>query len=456
MSQKNNILNPWIWGISTGLLMAAVYSPHFLQWYSSNTSDSSTSVNVYSYFDSSLPQQGSFNQERPAYFSQSPMAAQIASRVASSEKLLKTHLDSKAPSVPVQRQQVPKSGSVPVKQPETVKSSPEVKPQNSLVPQEAIQNANFEALSETVKAPTLDELNQSMVIVEYENELVVEFEKRLFSNRLMAQLLTRLILSPMNINQLELLEAALDKTAFTPDKQPYFYQKITNSRGEPLRYPAQALDYSRSLLQNNREDIVDQGNTYIQITIPLSSSQQSVESVVTEETPLPYSESVNKYADKFQVDKRLVYAIMEVESAFNPDARSVSNALGLMQIKQKAAGKDVYQLIDGLQKIPSERELLEPDNNIRVGTAYLSLLKDLYFNQVKNSKNREMLVISAYNGGLNTVLKLFDRNPDKAVAKINRLTPSQLYQRLRYQHPSSETRRYLDKVLETKKRLMKA
>ena len=58
----------------------------------------------------------------------------------------------------------------------------------------------------------------------------------------------------------------------------------------------------------------------------------------------------------------------------------------------------------------------------------------------------ESATIAAYNGGVSTALRTFDRDPKRAVAQINRLASDAVYERLRRHHPYAETRRYLEKV----------
>lgn len=50
-----------------------------------------------------------------------------------------------------------------------------------------------------------------------------------------------------------------------------------------------------------------------------------------------YSEYVNKYAEKYEIDPMWIYAIIKVESNFNKDATSGSGAKGLMQLMDNTA-----------------------------------------------------------------------------------------------------------------------
>ena len=52
--------------------------------------------------------------------------------------------------------------------------------------------------------------------------------------------------------------------------------------------------------------------------------------------PIKYSEFVEYYADKYELDPLLVYAIIRTESGFDPAAHSNADAIGLMQITETA------------------------------------------------------------------------------------------------------------------------
>jgi membrane-bound lytic murein transglycosylase C len=56
-----------------------------------------------------------------------------------------------------------------------------------------------------------------------------------------------------------------------------------------------------------------------------------------------YMGMVRQASRKYGVDESLILAIMQTESSFNPYAVSRSDALGLMQVVQHSAGKDVFR-----------------------------------------------------------------------------------------------------------------
>ena len=95
---------------------------------------------------------------------------------------------------------------------------------------------------------------------------------------------------------------------------------------------------------------------------------------------------------------------------------------------------------------PSRSYLFDPENNIDTGTAYLSILQDNYLSGIANPVSRRYAVITAYNGGAGSVLRVFSSDKDRAFAQINAMSPSEVYDTLTKRHPSAESRRYLYKV----------
>ena len=144
----------------------------------------------------------------------------------------------------------------------------------------------------------------------------------------------------------------------------------------------------------------------------------------------------------------LVMAIIETESAFNPLARSRSNALGLMQIKPDTAGRDYFSIVKGYAHTPTSSYLYNPKNNIEVGTAYLRILAERYLIGIDSAQKMEYAIISSYNGGSgNLWLSLNSKgNKKQAIARINTMSVSEFYWFLTNRHRRHETRNYLKKV----------
>ncbi|MCL1915163.1 MAG: transglycosylase SLT domain-containing protein [Desulfovibrionaceae bacterium] len=173
-------------------------------------------------------------------------------------------------------------------------------------------------------------------------------------------------------------------------------------------------------------------------------------------TPAKYSTHVEGFARRYALPPNLIYAIMEVESNFNPMAISRNQAMGLMQVVPHTAGEDVHAYLYGRNRKALEiEELFSPEKNIQYGIVYLHLLNRRHFREVKNPASREMCVIAAYNCGPSNLLRLFHPERGEALAQINRLSSDELYRRLTLELPSRENREYLPKVLAARNSLMR-
>jgi soluble lytic murein transglycosylase len=87
--------------------------------------------------------------------------------------------------------------------------------------------------------------------------------------------------------------------------------------------------------------------------------------------PLPFKSLIVEAASKEKLDPWHAISLIRQESAFNPRARSIANALGLMQMIPPVAIEDAKKL--GIQNFQPEM-LLEPEMAVRVGTYHLSQL----------------------------------------------------------------------------------
>jgi membrane-bound lytic murein transglycosylase C len=166
------------------------------------------------------------------------------------------------------------------------------------------------------------------------------------------------------------------------------------------------------------------------------------------EKAMKYAAAVTVAAEKEKISDELIFAIMETESSFNPMAKSHIPAYGLMQIVPHTAGKDATSYLYGKSKILAPSYLYKPENNITIGAAYLHLLHYKYMRRIKNPQSRMYCAIAAYNTGASNVAKAFINRAsfNKAVAEINKLTPAQVYDKLRNYLPRKETRKYVEKV----------
>lgn len=89
---------------------------------------------------------------------------------------------------------------------------------------------------------------------------------------------------------------------------------------------------------------------------------------------------VEQVAAEYAVDARLLHAIVQTESNYNPGARSHAGALGLMQV------------IPSTGRRFGATDLFDPVQNLRAGTAYLVWLDRQFGGDLA-------LVLAAYNAG---------------------------------------------------------
>ncbi len=168
-----------------------------------------------------------------------------------------------------------------------------------------------------------------------------------------------------------------------------------------------------------------------------------------------YKSTITRYAKQYSLDESLIAAIIKVESNYNKQAISSTKAVGLMQLKLDQAVSDVYKSIYGRNDLPSIEQLFEPQLNISIGSAYLSLVSNKYFKDIKNEKTKQYCLIAAYNAGAGTVLRTFHEDKAEAQSIINTKTPEEVLQNLTTKMASEQGRRYLLKVLVAKSELEK-
>jgi hypothetical protein len=99
---------------------------------------------------------------------------------------------------------------------------------------------------------------------------------------------------------------------------------------------------------------------------------------------LPYRDLIAKYCQKYSMDWKLVAALIQVESAFNPRAVSPKGAKGLMQLMPQT------------QKELGVADPFDPEENIRGGVQYLQQLLQACQGDLE-------LTLAAYNAGIGRV-----------------------------------------------------
>ncbi|MEF2230659.1 MAG: murein transglycosylase domain-containing protein [Pseudodesulfovibrio sp.] len=240
---------------------------------------------------------------------------------------------------------------------------------------------------------------------------------------------------------------AVDLYSASPVKlgePPFLLGEVKDHEGKDIRWAWRAEQFADHLIATNLRTRTVNGKDAFLVTIAMVRDHLDIRA-------RKYREPVEAAARRFNISRNLVYAIMQVESDFNPFAVSSAVAIGLMQVVQKTAGSDVYRFLHGKAGAPSRETLFQPAENITYGTAYLHLLDARFLGGIADPVSREYCVIAGYNGGAGAVLRTFDRDKSRAADAINRRSPAEVYKTLRSGLPHDETKRYLGKVLEAKK-----
>lgn len=169
-----------------------------------------------------------------------------------------------------------------------------------------------------------------------------------------------------------------------------------------------------------------------------------------------YKDYIAKYSEKFQIEQPLIYAVMEQESRFNPEATSWVPAYGLMQLVPKSGGCDAYRFVYKKEWVPSKSYLYVPHQNIELGTAYLRVLMN-QFSSVTDPECRRLCVIASYNTGAGNVSRAFigSTKLKKAIPMINQLNYQQLYDHLTHKLSTEEARGYVSGVSKRREKYLK-
>lgn len=127
--------------------------------------------------------------------------------------------------------------------------------------------------------------------------------------------------------------------------------------------------------------------------------------------PFPYLQEIKKWSAERQLNPLLVTALMRQESRFEPKAKSVVGATGLMQIMPDTAKWIAPQIKVDFKKINLEN----PNDNVMLGTWYLDHTHQQY-------NNNSLLAIASYNAGPGNVSKwlqtITTKDPDEFVEQI--------------------------------------
>ncbi len=191
-----------------------------------------------------------------------------------------------------------------------------------------------------------------------------------------------------------------------PAAAPAAAELVLLTTGRTLAISGHAFEGDRVVLYlRNGGEIVCDRSLIVRIE-PDPAPAPPVQMVVESPAPpaRPFAEIIDAVSVRHGVPTALVYALIEVESAYRPAARSPKGAMGLMQLMPATAKQ--YALTDPF----------DPMANIEAGTRHLRSLLDRY--DVDSA-------LAAYNAGEGPVRKFGGVPPypetRRYVAKIREL-----------------------------------
>ncbi len=134
-----------------------------------------------------------------------------------------------------------------------------------------------------------------------------------------------------------------------------------------------------------------------------------------------YFDKIMAYAQKYDIEKQLLFSLIDVESSFDKDAISKRGAQGLMQLTVKTA----FYIADICDYV-GEINLFDVDCNLTLGCEYINYLQDKF--------PSESALLCAYNAGEGTVAKWLKNSQYSSDGKTLMVIPY------------SETRDYVKKI----------
>ncbi|TNC99590.1 MAG: membrane-bound lytic murein transglycosylase C [Gallionellaceae bacterium] len=237
--------------------------------------------------------------------------------------------------------------------------------------------------------------------------------------------------------------------------KPYLQEMVVDQNSTVLKSREDVERYADYLVTNQMKRRTIDANGVSKNVIYV---QMSMVNSHLDKRAVQYAATVRKNSENTTVSRSLIFAIIKIESSFNPYAVSSAPAYGMMQLVPTSGGREAYRKAKGEDVSPSKEYLFDAENNIELGSTYLGvLLNDSPLRQIQNPVSREYCAIAAYNTGPSNVFRAFStltgkaRQPD-ALDKINSMRPDEVYDALRTKLPYEETRGYIVKAVEAKKR----
>lgn len=200
----------------------------------------------------------------------------------------------------------------------------------------------------------------------------------------------------------------------TPELETALREKLSKNTNALSDFPPE-IAYTLAVFYN-RGDMSNRSIAYIEPQWRNIPADYQIELIPREQIellyPIPYADSLLKYAPERNVDARFALSIMRQESRYRADVKSVAAARGLMQFISDTSNKIAAEL--GKQNFKQD-ELYHPPTAVLFGSQYLG-------NLFKQFANQPPAVAASYNGGEHNMSRWLARsksdNPDRYVPEI--------------------------------------
>ena len=188
---------------------------------------------------------------------------------------------------------------------------------------------------------------------------------------------------------------------YTEDKPRWPVPRAAAARERLRKRQAAIIARRQELRPFVLHALQDVGDYYMVRRFALEDGLRKRESL-SRAYPRAFPDLVVPQAERWGVNPYLIWALMTVESSYNPDSVSTARALGLLQVIPRTGLKTAEMLGDDEF---GHDDLLDEDVAIRHGVFYFSRL-------VRKFNGQELLAMAGYNGGPHRVAEWIDMRGD--------------------------------------------
>ena len=255
-------------------------------------------------------------------------------------------------------------------------------------------------------------------------------------------------------NSLQYLKQAIEYTLLAPEQpaytdfytsyssevkgKPFLYLQVKDNDGKAIKWHWRASRYASYLIKHQRKQITINGRSVNAVTFTLTANHTKVRRQ-------RYQAQIKQSAQHYGMDSHIVTAMIQVDSLFNPYALSSTGRIGLMQISS-SIGQDVFHQQKKYPFKPQPNWLFNNNNNLDIGSSYLSLLDKQYLKEINTPKSRYYAMLASYIAGPQNMLQTFSKNKKEALTIINSLSSYEVYQSFTNTQSRDDIKNYVSAV----------